>query len=1541
MDDLIQRESGDGAEHSYGGVSVDTHMPLSLVQRDVYFDQQRSPLNPKFNIGGYIAFRAIDVGRLQRAHGRLIETDPIFGLRLYSRSGEVVQRSSAKRSAALEVLDFSAEQGARESAREWMDAQFLERFPAQDADLYRCRLLKVAPNEYWYMFIAHHLIMDGWSFANLCKRLAHFYADPMGAVDLGPPWYASVADDMAYAQSTKHARDLAYWEQTLAPLPPRVLTPHYQPLVRTPECVPSGRHVLSYDPGEFSRIEEQVAAQGWQLAQFLMAVVVTYVGSLAQFEPFAVAQPVHNRRGRGQRQMLGLFTNTNILRFAPEADWTVAQLMEYVGQVQRKGYRHSRLPYGDLVRSVGTTGDGAPSLADVRFNYLKMDSELLIDGKPADIHYLTHHHEPMPLAVVVWDQGRHQPVEIQLDYNVAYFAEAEAQLLGARLRAMIARAAAQPDCALSALCELPPAERTQLDRWGRSEACIEATPVLTSIARQVAATPQAIAVESDDEQLTYAELGARSNQLARALVEEYGVRPGDFVGVCCQRTTDMVVALLGAMKAGAGYVPLDPTYPRERLEFMLEDSGARVVLTQLELFQWLELDTQSAVLVDRALHDEQFAAYSPAELSADEVSIDATTPAYVIYTSGSTGKPKGVLIEHGALAASTRAREETYEDAPEAFLLLSSYSFDSSVVGLFWTLTSGGRLVLFAHGQGFDFSKLAQALVRHEITHYLTLPDVHGQLLRHLPSPPPSLRVAIVAGSACARTLVAAHFEASWRAVRLYNEYGPTEACVWSACFECTPQCLPSYATVPIGTPPAHARLRILDGKQNPVPAGHAGELYISGPGLAREYLNRPELTAQRFVTLADRPAQRWFRTGDVVRWLASGELEYLGRADSQVKINGFRIELEEVESALAACPAVAGAAVVAVEREGRWRLGAFLIADGTDTEHDAASAEQALIESAKATLAQSLPAYMHPHGYQIVAELPRTPSGKLDRKGLPPFEFYSPAEHVAPATETERRISALWCRIFGVTQLSAEADFFELGGHSLLAASIASEASKEFAKDVPVVAVFDHRTIRSLASFIEGQQDQQFSAIPRASREVPLALSFAQQRLWFVDSLEQSSSQYNLPGAIRVVGALDLRALQQALDGLVERHEILRTVYCEDAQVVRPAASVALESVALCGHALSDPQVQAHIDAEASKPFRLDHDLMLRCRVLQLGVEEHIVLLTMHHIASDGWSLATLIRDLVALYTAALEETSAELAPLPIQYADYAQWQRATLGPEALADGLAVWRDRLDGMPEVHALPLDRPWPARQGYAASVVHRQLSTGTCARIRRLAEFHDASTFMLLQSVFALLLGRWSASDDVAVVTPTAGRAHADVEGLIGNFLNNLIIRSKLDPSQSFRDMLSQSRDVILEAFSHQHVPYEVLVDALCTDRDLRYLPLCQVKFVLQNYVTEQLSLPGAQVELIHDEYRHVRFDLDLTATETAHGMSLAWMYKRDLFDHATIERLASAFERLLDGVLGAPDAPVGSHALVEEFEGQALLERGCGPRVGRGRDSTV
>ena len=1083
-----------------------------------------------------------------------------------------------------------------------------------------------------------------------------------------------------------------------------------------------------------------------------------------------------------------------------------------------------------------------------------------------------------------------------------------------------------PKRSLNELRVLPEAERHQLlVEWNATETAYPSDRCIHELfEEQVALAPDAVAVSLGDAQLTYGALNAKSNQLAQYL-RTVGVKPGERIALCFERSIAMVVGVLAVLKAGGAYVPLDPSYPPDRLRYMLADSAPVAVLTHDVVLGSLRdvLREGVAAVVDVEADAALWSAALGDDLGHSEVRPDDL--AYVMYTSGSTGQPKGVLVEHRGVANRLRWMQLSFDlHSGEPVLQKAPFGFDASVWEMFWPLVCGGKLVL-AHRDGHKDPAYLTRLIRSEqLTNIHFVPSMLQVFLEHEDVPAcTSLRRVFCGGEQLHASLVR-RLRERLPSVDLYNFYGPTEATVTATTFSCPQGDLAD--NVPIGRPMANVRAYVLDTLLEPVPVGVAGELHIGGVQVARGYLNRPELTAERFVPSPFVAGDRLYKTGDVVRYLPDGTIEYVNRNDFQVKIRGFRIELGEIESALCRYVGIRDAVVVArADGDGGKRLVAYYVVAGAAVPIDA--------EQLRLHLGRTLPEYMVPAAYVSLESMPLTVNGKVDRKALPvPDDMaYSRSVYEAPQGEVEQTLARIWSELLKVERVGRHDNFFELGGHSLLAVRVLSRVRAELQAELSLSALFAHPVLKDCAVLLAGKPGSVLPAITAVDRTGPLPLSYAQQRMWFLSQLDGVSEAYHLPQSLRIDGELDRVALRRALDRLIVRHESLRTTFAKvdgtPVQCIGDAQSsrFALVEHDLRGHASAFEELHVLSAQESQSAFDLQAGPLIRGRLIQIERDVHVLLLTMHHIVSDGWSMGVFVREVNALYESYRVGGDDPLAPPPVQYADYAVWQRSLLSGEVLAEQSAYWKEQLLGAPPMLELRTDHVRPLQQNHTGDRVLVELDAQLTAQLKSLSRRHGTTLFMTLLAGWGALLSRLSGQDDVVIGTPVANRRRAELEDLIGFFVNTLAVRLDYSGRPTVSQVLDRVKRRSLQAQEHQDMPFEQVVELVNPPRSLSHSPVFQVTFAWQNNEQSALDLGGLQVTRLGVGYPVAKFDLTLELTESDGCIRGSLQYATSLFERETVQRYVAYLSRLFAEMVVADDEDITRIAVMSPAERHQVL----------------
>jgi amino acid adenylation domain-containing protein/non-ribosomal peptide synthase protein (TIGR01720 family) len=1457
----------------------------------------------------------IDSGALQAAVRALLQRHAslraCFRHDNVSRPVQIIMPTvvSPWRSIDLSSLDDSARQ---QRLTQILAEDRVARFDLASPPLLRCILIRWAADVHRLIIASHHILADGWSITILVKELLTLYVH--GADAMALPSVTHYRNYLAWITAQDRSTAISAWQENLAGLTEATrLAPHDpgRPQVAPEQVIFAVSETLT------TALTLQCCTHGLTSNTFIQSAWAILLGRLTGRDDVVFGVTVAGRPPEitGIESMVGLFINTLPLRIKLGPAKPLLALLKEVQDSQSRLIAHQHLGLAEIQDLAGL-GQLFDTLI-VFENYPVDHATVAADAGGLRLTAVEGHdatHYPLTLAAV---PGQH--LKLRLSYRPDLFDRASVEAMAGRLVRLVEAAIADPDQPIGSLDILAPEERrTILYEWNDTAHPIPAATLPELLAAQAARTPEAVAVVFEDTTLTYAELDRRSNQLAHHL-RALGVGPEVVVGLCLERSLEMVVGLIGILKAGGAYLPLDPEYPQERLAFMLQDAGAAVLITHSALSD--RLTTHSAHIV-RFDADRSVIARHPT--TAPALHLDPHNLAYVIYTSGSTGRPKGVIVTHGGLSNLLSAMKEQFQlDRNDRLMAVTTIGFDIAALELFLPLISGARLAITPREMVKDPSSLAQmiektgtTILQGTPTLWYALATNGGEQLRRLKM--------LVGGETLAPGLSLALRRLGHQVTNLY---GPTETTVWSAITVIDDN---DAETPPIGRPLSNTRVYVLDEGLKPVPAGVAGELYIARAGLARGYLGRAGLTAERFVADPFGPAgSRMYRTGDLARWRADGVLDFLGRADAQVKIRGFRIEPGEIEVALTRDPSVAQAAVIAREDQpGNNRLVAYVVA---------AAGESADVAALRTHLRRSLPDYMVPSGFVVLDRLPLTPNGKLDRRALPAPGLTAGTVWRPPRTPREEILCSLFAEVLGVERVGIDDNFFELGGHSLLAIRLISRIRASLDVEVAIRTLFEAPTVERLVKYLDDGEKGR-PALRAVARPAEIPLSFAQRRLWFLDRLEGGSATYTIPLAVRLSGALDRAALEAALGDVVARHESLRTVFPDELGVARQKILDASTSrPRLAVSAVSEAKLSAALAAAARQGFDLSREPPLRAHLFGLDANEHVLLLVLHHIAGDGWSLAPLARDLGRCYVARRSGQATALPALPVlQYADYTLWQHLVLGAEsdaqsAIGRQLAFWTRRLEGLPEQIDLPSDRPRPAVSSYRGDSVPLGLEAELHRGLLALVRDSGASLFMVLQAALAALLTRLGAGTDIPIGSPIAGRNDSALDDLIGIFVNTLVLRTDTSGNPSFRDLIARVRATNLAAYSHQDLPFERLVEVLNPARSLARHPLFQVMLVFQNNAEVSLDLPGLTTSLEPVATASAKFDLLLSLSErrgsdgSPAGINGVLEYATDLFDRASVEAMAGRLVRLVEAAIADPDQPIGSLDILAPEERRTIL----------------
>ena len=1521
-----------------GARQVEDIYPASALQQGLLFHSMYAPNSTVYVVSvGWQLRGELEVGALKRAWGEVLQRHALLRTAFVGQELESPLQVVHRRvELPLQQHDWRGLdlQEQQERLRVLHQADRERGFDFETPPLMRLLLIRTEDQEHRLIWSYHHALLDGWSVPIVLGEVTACYEAyrRQQVPQLAP--VRPYREYIEWLQRQDLGQAEAYWRMRLEGVSAGLSLGIDRQ--RSAQEAVAARHAerRSVLPMSLSRLEGVAREHKLTVNTLVLGAWVLLLSRYSGSRDVVLGVTIAGRPAElvDAERRVGLFINTLPLRVHIRPQEPVLALLQELQSRQSELMEYQYAPLTQVHKWSGLpAGSSLFETAFVFENYPVGPSEA--SGRTPSFQMVSTGSVEQPHYALNVQVGGYQSLSIQVIYDTDRFESEAIGRLIRHLESVLTGIMTDPDRRCGDLPLLSEEERDRLlVKWNATQADYPRGRCLHELfGEQVQRTPEAVALIYEDRTLSYRELDRYSSQLAWYL-QSLGVGPDVIVGVCLERSVEMVLCVLGVMKAGGAYLPLDPQYPAQRLIFMLEDTQSPVMLTQsavLErVFEPVERLDPSARWV---CMDREWERITQESESAPVSGARSENLAYVIYTSGSTGQPKGVMTSHSAIVNRLTWMDCAYGlRCTDRVLQKTPFSFDVSVWELFWPLLKGAGLVLARPEGHKDSDYLLEVIGKGEVSVIHFVPSMLSQFLE---SPSlggcGSLRDVICSGEALTPEVVA-EFSGKLPA-RLHNLYGPTEAAIDVSFWECDPR----EAAVAIGRPIANTQLYVLDEQLEPVPIGVAGELYIAGAGLARGYVHRPGLTAQRFIANAYGNGERLYRTGDRVRYRMDGNLEFLGRCDQQVKIRGYRIELGEVESALRGQAGVSQAVVVAREDEpGQRRLVGYVV--GTLEESDT--------HKLRAELKRSLPEYMIPAVLVVLECLPLTANGKIDRQKLPAPQVRPPLEeYTRPRSPTEELLASIWREVLSLDEVGINDDFFVLGGHSLTVMRVIARAREVFGAELGLRECFDNPTLVALAQVIEKLQraGAGISLPPLAAQARPqrVPLSHAQERLWFLDQLGLVGAAYNMSAALRLEGPVDLRVLGLSFGELIRRHESLRTRFkaCdgEAAQLIDPPGEFHLVVTDLSAMQVQERErrVADVIQQEVDRRFDLQTGPLFRISMLQLSDRERVLLLSTHHIIFDEWSQGILVRELRMLYAAFSQGVASPLSEPSIQYADYACWQRGWLHGEVLQGQLAYWSAQLAGAPGTLELPTDRPRPAVASFKGDVVVFALSTQVTDSLKKLGRREGATLYMVLLAAFQVLLSRWSGQKDIVVASPTAGRKHRDTEGVIGLFVNTLLMRGDLSANPPFEEFLRRVKQTALSAYAHQDIPFEKLIEELRPVRDLSRQPLYQVNFTFQNVPSTSfgsafVGLPGLSPLPLGGKHVTAKVDLGLyfsESQETPSGLSGAFEYATDLFDRATIQRLVGYFVTLLTGILADSRRRCAELPLLSPSERHQLL----------------
>ncbi|OXR28395.1 non-ribosomal peptide synthetase [Pseudomonas umsongensis] len=1481
--------------------------PLSPMQQGMLFHTLYEP-----QVGAYISQLRLDIGgldieRFTRAWQAAVERHDSLRSSYHWQGLDTAHQAIARQVALpLQVLEATDTDALA-------DAERAQGFELGMAPLFRLKLVRTGADAWHLIHTSHHILMDGWSNAQLLAEVIQHYAagQPL------PVPAGQYRDYLGWLQQQSATAGEQFWKAALAPLQaPTLLAEALRPPV---DATGSEEHRLTLDCRATQHLADFARQHKVTLNTLLQAAWSLLLQRYTGQDCVVFGATVAGRSAPlpGIEQQLGLFINTLPLVCAMKPDQTVSQ---WLGELQGLNLAMREFEHVPLYDIQGWAGQQGAALFDSLLVFENFPvAQALKQGAPAGLSFANlHNHErthyPLTLGIELGEG-----LGLEFSYDAARFSATQIAQLSANLQHLLMQLVASPEAALGSLELLDVDGQNAVLAISQPPAVELSTTLLAhqQIAAQAAATPDALALQVDGHSLSYGQLDAQADHLAQRLIDN-GAGPGKRVGLAVRRGPQLIVSLLAVLKSGAAYVPLDPKYPTERLAYMIEDSRLDVLLHESGLLEDVP-NVQRLTLEDTT---------TPvgAKLAREEARPAAEDLAYIIYTSGSTGQPKGVAITHAALREFCQTAADYSRLSPtDRVLQFATFSFDGFVEQCFPAFCVGATLIMRGDDL-WDAGRLATEIVEQGVT-VADLPAAYWFLLARecasgvVPSLG-DLRQVHVGGEAMSVEGLRLWHQAGLSHVRLLNTYGPTEATVVSSVHECRLADASDAFGIPIGRGIPGRALYVLDAAGQLLPADGVGELCIGAPAcLAQSYFDRPALTAERFLPdpFAREPGARLYRSGDLARYNGNGDLEYVGRIDHQVKIRGFRIEMGEIEACLQARDEVREAAVIAQDGT---QLVAYIVASSTVV------LQAQYLLGLKAVLQRSLPEYMVPNHMVLLDRLPLNNNGKLDRKALPRVEAGDvQRDFVAPMQGLETQLAQIWQAVLQVEKVGRDDNFFELGGHSLLVLQVISRVRQQLQLELSVSNLF---SAANLAEFAKHAAQANLSGQPplqRASDDQPRLLSYAQQRQWILWQLDPHSAAYNIPAALRLKGPLNRRALRTTFAQLQVRHETLRTTFEQKGQQARPVVHVELP-LQFNEQPINESAINTAVAAEIARPFDLRHGPLWRCLLLHVSAEDHVLVLTVHHIAADGWSMQVMVDEFSALYQAAVQERAANLQALPVAYSDYARWQRDWLEAGEGARQLAWWRDQLAGSQAPLALPSELTRPVRRSERGASLALNVDRQLLAGLRERAQEQQVTLFMLLLASFQTLLHRQSGQSGISVGVPSAGRSRLETEGLIGFFINTQVLRAEIDGQQPFSALLQQVKQTALDAQAHQDLPFEQLVDALQPDRSLNHSPLFQVLYNHQQKLgaSVERAVADLQVERLHWQQHTAQFDLVLDTQEQGDELDANLSYATDLYDEASMQRFAEQWLNLLRAVVENPQQRVAELPLLQAPQYGELIQ---------------
>ncbi|WII35950.1 non-ribosomal peptide synthetase [Paenibacillus thiaminolyticus] len=1498
--DLVNRisEESPQAIDTIKRVPILPHYPTSSAQKRLYILNQRNVNKVSYNMPFMLKIEGeLDRDRCKTVFRQLIQRHEAFQTSFHWQNGELVQIIRPETSGDLQVLNITEEE------LEPCLTGFVKPFDLGKAPLLRGALLSQSDTSHVLLIDQHHIVSDGTSAGILLKEFFDMYNDK-SLPDLSITYkdYSSWTLEEPYQSNMQQAEE--YWLHQLSGELPVLQLPTDFPR-RSGSEREGGRVVFHFDEELAARLYHLAAESNSTLYMILLASYQLFLSELTRQDDILVGSLVSGRNRSELEPLIGMFVNTVVIRQTLKPEYSFREHLAEVRSQVMDMYTHQDYAFEELVHKLphGIRGHQSNPIFDTMFILQNMDIDNAgIPNCSVTLDLLDTGSVKFDLMLTAMEQSN--GIRFDFEYSSSLFTRESICSYADQFTYLVQQIVAAPDKALN-LFRLFPSEQehVMLTHFNRNKASFPEDITIHEIFEQTAKTfPDRTAVVYEGESLTYARLNGLANRLASTL-RDYGLGTDQLAVIILDRSLEMIVTILAVLKAGGAYVPVDPDYPADRIQYMLEDSGSKLLITKGGLKKGTHYSGTIIDLDEHTTNQEQE--------KGPDVTHAAHHLAYVIYTSGSTGKPKGVQVEHRQVISLMKNDAHLFDfHAQDVWTMFHSYCFDFSVWEMYGALLCGGKLIVVPKETARNPYRFLKLLQSEKVTILNQTPSAFYYLMQQERMEPEcdlSIRTVIFGGEALKPKMVK-EWKQKYPDIKLINMYGITETTVHVTYKELNQVDLEENISN-IGVPLPTLNVYILDHQDRPVPIGVAGEMYVSGAGVARGYLNRMELTQERFLEDPFEPGLRMYRTGDLARWLKDGSIEYIGRDDHQVKIRGFRIEMGEIENQLMEFEDVQN--VVVIDRtsaQGEKYLVAYFVAARSISSADL-----------QAQLSLRLPYYMVPARFVQVHEMPLTVNGKIDRAKLPEPVIELEADLEDPPTnETEERLAEIWKTLLGRDRIHVSTNFFALGGHSLLAASLSSHINQVFNVSIPLKELFDHTTVREQARLIRNMRRSSLPArITSAEPSDAYPLTSAQKRLYLLHQLEPESVQYNVAGGLEIRGFLETELVAQAIQQLIDRHESLRTSYHmkkgEPVQVIHSDVKSSLDIYHLDGAAYDTDQFV--------RPFDLSQAPLIRFSLLSKSRDHHILLMDVHHIAADGTSVNLILQDVMRFYN------GIQLPKLDIHYKDYAVWKN---NHPPKQEQQSFWLDSFAGEVPVLQLPTDYKREVIQTYEGDMLVTWLNSQQKTSLLQLAQNTGTTLYMLLLACFNVLLAKYSGQEDIVVGTPIAGRTQVELEKIVGMFVNTLAIRTFPQESKSFNRYLLEVREHVLNSFDNQDYPFEDLVDQVQVHRDLSRNPLFDVFFAMQNIRFQPVAMRGLEVKRYELEHKISKFDLSLFAIEEENGIRCEFEYSKKLFNPQTIERMADHFSRLVNAITSHPAAVIANLPLIGEAEFGFISQAGRG-----------